>query len=151
MQKELENDRFRIFLKQQDWDFIDSVVHPLNDKISPLIDCTKCGNCCKSLIINVTNGEAEALANRLQLSLAALKEKYIENSNEGQMIINTIPCHFLSGNSCTIYKDRFTDCQEFPHLHKPHFTSRLFSVMMYYELCPIVFNVVEQLKTALKF
>jgi len=149
--KEPENDRFRIYLKQQDRNFIDSIVHALNDTINPQIDCTACGNCCKSLMINVTTGEAEALATRLQLSLATVKEKYIEESEQGQLIMNTIPCHFLSGSSCSIYEDRFTECREFPHLHKPHFTGRLFGIMMYYGMCPIIFNVVEQLKLAVNF
>lgn len=149
--KEEENDRFRIYLKQQDRDFIDSIVHPLNDTITPQIDCTQCGNCCKSLMINVTTREAEVLATRLQLSLAAVKEKYIEESDQGQLIMNTIPCHFLSGSSCSIYEDRFSECREFPHLHKPHFTGRLFGTMMYYGMCPIIFNVVEQLKVAVNF
>jgi uncharacterized protein len=150
-EKQVENDRFRVFLKQQDRNYIDSIVHPLNDEITPQIDCTDCGNCCRSLMINVTKEEAEALANRLQLSLTTVKEKYIEESGEGQLIINTIPCHFLSGSSCSIYEDRFNECREFPHLHKPHFTGRLFGTMMYYEMCPIIFNVVERLKVALNF
>ena len=80
-----------------------------------------------------------------------MKKKDIEESAEGQLIMNTIPCHFLSGSSCNIYEDRFTECREFPHLHKPHFTSRLFGTMIYYGMCPIIFNVVEQLKDAVHF
>ena len=67
------------------------------------------------------------------------------------MIINTIPCHFLKGTSCSIYEHRFTECREFPHLNKPHFRGRLFGTMQYYEICPIIFNVVEQLKEALDY
>jgi len=150
-EKELENDRFRIFLKQQDGNKIDLIVHNLNDQVTSLIDCTQCGNCCKSLMINVTTEEATSLAAHLQISVATAKEKYIEESSEGQLIINTIPCHFLSGSKCSIYEQRFTECREFPHLHKPHFTGRLFGTLMYYEMCPIIFNVIENLKTELHF
>ncbi len=149
--KEMENDNFRVFLKHQNGLDIDFVVHRLNDEITPQIDCTQCGNCCRSLMINVTSEEASALSNRLQLSLSDTKAKYIEESEQGQLIMNTIPCHFLSGSSCSIYEDRFTECREFPHLHKPHFTRRLFGTMMYYGMCPIIFNVVEQLKDRLHF
>jgi Fe-S-cluster containining protein len=97
-------------------------------------------------MINVTAEEADNLAKHLQTSLAVLKEKYIEESQEGQMIINKIPCHFLEGTKCSIYQNRFTECRDFPHLHKNNFTSRLFGIMMYYEVCPIIFNVVEELK-----
>lgn len=150
-EKEPENDRFRIFLKQQDGAQIDAIVHQLNEEVTAQIDCTQCGNCCKSLMINVTPGEVESLAINLQISLTAVKEKYIEESEQGKMIMNTIPCHFLSGTKCTIYQYRFTECREFPHLHKPHFSRRLFGTMMYYAMCPIIFNVVEKLKSALDF
>jgi Fe-S-cluster containining protein len=149
--KEVENDRFKIFLKQQDAVAIDTIVHQLNETITPQIDCTQCGNCCRSLMINVTVVEADSLAAKLKMSLQDVKEKYIEESEQGQLIMNTIPCHFLTGTSCSIYENRFNECKEFPHLHKPNFTGRLFGTLMYYEMCPIIFNVVEQLKEAVSF
>ncbi|MEO6731030.1 MAG: YkgJ family cysteine cluster protein [Ferruginibacter sp.] len=151
VEKESENDSFRVFLKQQDISQVDNMVHQLNEEIAPQIDCTKCGNCCKSLMINITEEEAISLATRLQVSVADAKKKYIEQSEQGKMIINTIPCHFLEGSSCSIYEHRFTECREFPHLHKPHFPQRLFGTLMYYAMCPIIFNVVERLKEAIGF
>ena len=150
-EKQAENDLFRDFLKQQDDEAIDSMVHTLTETITPQIDCTQCGNCCKSLMINITKEETDQLASHLQISETQLIDQYIEQSEQGQMIINTIPCHFLKGTSCSIYEHRFTECREFPHLHKPHFTGRLFGTMQYYEICPIIFNVVEKLKEALDY
>jgi Fe-S-cluster containining protein len=148
---ENENDAFRIFLKQQDSGTIDAIVHDINAVVTPQIDCTKCGNCCRSLMINVTPEETISLALHLKEKIEVVKEKYIEISSEGQMIVNTIPCHFLANSSCTIYENRFTECREFPHLHKENFTGRLFGTLMYYALCPIIFNVVESLKEKLEF
>lgn len=150
-ERDNENDSFRFYLKQQDGAAIDAIVHRLNNDITPQIDCTACGNCCKSFMINVTAQEADNLARHLQTSVTELKEKYIEESSQGQMIINTIPCHFLKGTKCSIYEHRFAECREFPHLHKNNFTSRLFGIMMYYAVCPIIFNVVEELKEQLHF
>lgn len=150
-ERENENDSFRFYLKQEDSGTIDTIVHQLNNDIAPQIDCTACGNCCKTFMINVTAQEADNLARHLQTTVAGLKEKYIEESSQGQMIINTIPCHFLAGTTCSIYEHRFTECREFPHLHKDNFTSRLFGIMMYYAVCPIIFNVVEELKEKLYF
>ena len=146
-----ENDDFRIFLKNMDSRQVDIHVHQLNNTISPQIDCTQCGNCCKSLMINITTDEATALATHLDMDVPALTKKYIEKSNEGQLIMNTIPCHFLKDTSCSIYQNRFTECREFPHLHKENFTSRLFGTLQYYAICPIIFNVVEALKTCVGF
>ncbi len=150
-EKEAENDALRLFLKRQDGAAIDVLVYEINDEITPKIDCTQCGNCCKSLMINVTPIEAMSLSAYLKEPLALVKEKYIEISEQGQMIINTIPCHFLADSKCTIYENRFTECREFPHLHKDNFTTRLFGTLMYYAMCPIIFNVVEALKKRLAF
>jgi hypothetical protein len=102
-------------------------------------------------MINITKEETDQLASHLQISETQLIDQYIEQSEQGQMIINTIPCHFLKETSCSIYEHRFTECREFPHLHKPHFTGRLFGTMQYYEICPIIFNVVEKLKEDLYY
>ena len=148
---EEENDLFRIFLKQQNSAQVDKMVHILNSTISAQIDCTQCGNCCRSLMINVEPAEANNVAAYLQIPAADFKHAYIEESEQGQMVINTIPCHFLKQNKCSIYAHRFNECREFPHLHKPAFTSRLFGTFMHYGRCPIIFNVVEALKVDLSF
>lgn len=102
-------------------------------------------------MINVTNEETTSVAEKLNITTAAFRKKYIEESPGGQLIMNTIPCHFLSGSVCTIYSNRFTECREFPHLHKPNFRGRLFGTLMHYAICPIIFNVIEELKTITGF
>jgi hypothetical protein len=149
--KEEENNQFVTFLKQQDATVIDEKVHSLNKLIEPEIDCTACGNCCKSLLINVTEEEADRVAGRLHMARNKFDEQYIEKGSHGLLVMNTIPCHFLTGNKCTVYEDRFAGCREFPALHLPSFTKRLFTVMMHYNRCPIIFNVVEKLKTETGF
>jgi uncharacterized protein len=150
-ERENENDAFRSFLKQQDGAMIDKKVFRLNESVSAGVDCTTCGNCCKSLMINVTEKEAQNLSAPLQLTLEEIKEKYLEVSPGGKMVISRIPCHFLSGTKCSIYQHRFEGCREFPHLDRPNFTSRLFGTLMYYGTCPIIFNVIESLKEELDF
>lgn len=146
-----QNEQFRLFLKQQDADSIDQVVMQLNEEVSAAIDCTQCGNCCRSLMINVSTEEADNLSARLDMSLTAFKSAYIEESESGRMLMNRIPCAFLHDNKCTVYEDRFSGCREFPHLDRPGFTGRLFGTMMYYGTCPIIFHVVEKLKMATGF
>ena len=145
-EREEENDRFNSFLKEQPQDTIDEWVTNLNHSVEPQIDCTDCGNCCKSLMINVTEAEADSLAEHLHQSRTAFDAHHIEKGSNGMMIMNTIPCHFLTDNKCTVYTHRFAGCREFPGLHLPGFTKRLFSVFMHYDRCPIIFNVVEELK-----
>lgn len=146
-----ENDRFTAFLKQQETEAVDQRVAALDKEISPEIDCTACGNCCKSLMIVVNDAEADALSNQLQQTRQSFDENYLEKGSNGMMIINKIPCHFLSDNKCTVYEHRFAGCREFPALHVPQFNKRLFTTFMHYERCPIIFNVVERLKDKLAF
>ena len=151
MEQEEENDHFLQHVRQFDNAELDTRVHELNDVISAAIDCTACGNCCKTLVINVADDELVPLAEHLQLSEEATKEKYIEESMAGRLFINTMPCHFLSDNKCTIYEARFTECRDFPHLHKPGFKDRLAGTLMHYGRCPIIYNVIEEMKVVLEF
>jgi Fe-S-cluster containining protein len=145
------NWNFRTFLKQKDSANLDKIVHQLNQEISSKIDCTTCGNCCKSLMINVTDAECKNVSTHLKMDEPVFKEKYIEVSAEGAMIMNTIPCNFLEDKKCTIYNNRFTECRDFPHLHKSGFQQRLMGTLMYYGTCPIVYNVIEQLKIKMNY
>jgi uncharacterized protein len=145
-----ENEDFRTYLQQFPQD-LDPLVFDLNRQVEAKIDCTRCGNCCRTLLINVTAEEAAALALRLDSSVEAVKRQFLEESTGGQLVINTVPCHFLSQNSCSIYTDRFSECRAFPHLNKPGFRQRLFGTLMHYGRCPIIYNVVEALKIYTSF
>lgn len=151
-ENEDENYRFKEFLQAQDGAVLDRLVAQLNHEVEPQVDCTACGNCCKSLMINVTQPEAEGLSAYLQMDVAAFNEKYIETSQQGEvMVINTIPCHFLNGTTCCIYEHRFAECRDFPGLQRGNFKERLFATFMHYGRCPITYNVIEQLKTETGF
>ncbi len=148
---EAENLRFKAFLGGFDSDALDQTVFELDKMISSKLDCTQCGNCCKSLMITVSEPEAENLAEVLDLKRDQFDEQYLEKGMHGLMLINAIPCHFLSDNKCKVYEHRFEGCREFPALHLPHFQKRLFTHFMHYGRCPIIFNVMEHLKTKLLF
>jgi uncharacterized protein len=152
VEREDENFRFRLFLKEQEEAILDAKVIALNNTIAPQINCTDCGNCCTTLMINVTEPECASMGTFLNQSVAAFKEQYIETSAEGtMMIMNRIPCAFLKGKKCTVYENRFAECREFPHLHKEGFRQRIFGTLMHYGRCPIIYNVIEQLKIDLDF
>ena len=148
---EEENDAFRLYLKGLNNDDLDKKVHDINNFVTPQIDCTVCGACCRQLMINVTEEEKIAVANHLNISPLQFKNKYLEESMQGKLIINTIPCHFLSDSKCSIYKNRFSECRAFPHLHESNFKNRLFGTLVHYAMCPIIYNVMEQLKIEVGF
>ena len=149
--KEAENLHFRDYLRRQDGAAIDRRVHRLDAEITPRIDCTACGNCCKTLIIHTERAEHERVAARMAMEPGAWEDAYVETSLGGATVLNHIPCPFLTGTRCSVYEDRFSDCREFPHLHRPHFTDRLFSTLMHYGNCPIIYTLVEALKVETGF
>ena len=150
-EREEENYAFRSFLKTKDSTQIDSIVHKLNEEISAAINCTTCGNCCSKLMISITEKEKNFFGKHFDLPQPEAEEKYLSTAMDGNAIMCNMPCVFLNEKKCSVYEDRFTDCREFPHLHQEGFTSRLFSVIRSYAMCPIVFNVVEELKDELNF
>jgi uncharacterized protein len=151
LELEAENLRFKDYLVSLDSTSLDQMVFELEASISAKVDCTQCGNCCKSLMITVSEPEAENLAEVLNLERKRFDEQYLEKGMHGLMLIKAIPCHFLAENKCTVYEHRFEGCREFPALHLPHFQKRLFTHFMHYHRCPIIFNVIEHLKIKLLF
>lgn len=131
--KEAENISFRTYLKGQNSEKIDKIVHRLNEDITPKIDCLDCGNCCMNLrpIVSEVSRFAEA-----------------ENI-EAVKYLKSFPCKYIKDKKCTIYSDRFEECREFPYMHRDKFITRLHGVLQNYEICPIVFNIYEHLKIEL--
>ncbi len=99
----------------------------------------------------INDAEADALSAHLNQSRKEFDDQYLEKGSNGMMIMNRMPCHFLADNKCTVYEYRFEGCKEFPALHLPNFKRRLFTTFMHYDRCPIIFNVVEQIKDRIGF
>lgn len=148
--RENENLEFRAYLKRQNPDKIDKIVHRLNREISAQIDCTACGNCCLTLKPFITDQDIKQLSHRLNLNPQQIKDDYIE-IDDGEQYFKNAPCSFLDNKKCTIYNDRPETCRSYPYLHKRMFISRLWGIIENYSICPIVFNVFEKLKTEINY
>jgi Fe-S-cluster containining protein len=146
-----ENVKFQKHLLETDREELDQIVFHLQEMANKTIDCTQCGNCCKSFMINIEDHEADKVCKSLDITREEFDEKYIEKGINGMMIMNSIPCTFLKENKCSIYENRFSGCREFPALHLPDIQKRLFTIFHNYERCPIIFTVIEELKNRLHF
>jgi len=150
--KENENYRFRSFLKGQDSDRIDKIVHRLYKDIVEQIDCTDCGNCCKNLRPCVTDAEIDILSNIDKISHEDFVTRFTEQDEIDQVkFLKDTPCKYLVDKKCAIYNDRPSDCKSYPHIHKKCFNSRTLGVINNLGICPIVFNVFERLKMEYRF
>lgn len=146
---ERKNLAFRSFIKGElDWSSrkLDALVHEILRSVTSEIDCTKCANCCQVLGIELHPADIKRLSRRLGISEQELEGRHITPADDGEKVFGERPCFFLCDRMCTVYEDRPRDCRDYPHLHKKDFSTRLLSVLENAEICPIVFNVLEQLK-----
>lgn len=149
-EKQEENEHFKTYLKTKDAFEVDRQVMAINAEVEAAIDCLECGKCCTRLMVNIDDAAILRLAERLQLTEAAFRERYVEGGTF-MSFLNAIPCQFLNGKACTVYDIRPAECRNFPQLDRPGFTHRMFGTFSHYGMCPIIFNVVENLKRASGF
>lgn len=148
-----ENKAFRAYIKKFPSVQIDKIAHRINREVVAAIDCKQCGNCCRKLEPEISEAEAAKLASFLQLSPADFIADYTEKvkPNNDWMFMKAKPCIFLSNNCCTRYENRPDSCKDFPGLQRPHIKYRMNDLIYSYSFCPIVFNVVELMKSELHF
>ena len=149
-----ENWEFRTFLKGYDIEVeeLDAIVHRLYQPVHREIDCTACGNCCREISPILQYKDIERLSRGSKIHADNFKKRFLKKDDEEYsegLIFKKKPCPFLEGNVCSYYDLRPEDCRSFPHLHKADFVFRLIGVVENYGICPIVFNVYEQLKAKL--
>lgn len=145
-QRKEENLQFRAQLRTMDPEMLDEKVHVLNQEVSSAIDCTTCGNCCRTFIVSLDQEDKTRLCTHLEMDPESFTRDYLEKSQQGEYIFSHIPCRFLKDNRCTVYGVRPEDCRSYPHLHKKDVSLHLMALLGSYGVCPIVFNVLEKLK-----
>jgi Fe-S-cluster containining protein len=156
-QREDENWDFRAWIKGHgpDNDELNKLVQELTNEVWAEIDCTQCGNCCRTTMTRVVPDEFTPLARALGLSLDELKSQVLKMEDDvGEMGERgwalSYPCPLLDGNLCRVYGERPQQCRDYPNLHTD-FRSHSISRFRNAEICPIVFNVIEALKFELRW
>jgi len=150
--KEDENWRFRDFLKRRcdlEPEEIDRHVFEITRRVRAGIDCSSCANCCREVKPTFSAKEINRLARRLGIERRQFIEAYLERTegdNENPWQTRTKPCPFLKENRCSVYEDRPADCSGYPYLYQPDFVSRTMAMMERTFTCPIVYEVMEDLK-----
>jgi len=153
-----ENWRFRQFLKGQcdlDPKEIDQRVFEITGRVWAGIDCTSCANCCREVKPTFSEQEVARFAARLRMSRRQFVERYLERTDEADpgnpWQTRTTPCPFLKENRCSVYEDRPADCRGYPYLYEPDFLSRTMAMIGRASTCPIVYEVIENLKRSVSF
>ncbi len=126
---------------------LDDITHRLHDQVSEKINCLLCANCCKTISPIVTPKDIERIAHKQKMKEVDFIAKYLHMDEDNFYVFNETPCPFLgSDNYCMIYEYRPKACREYPHTDRRRFYQLLDLTMHNRELCPIVYEVVEQLK-----
>jgi uncharacterized protein len=155
--KEDENSTFRQFLKTRcnlDPDETDRRVFETTRRVWSGIDCTTCANCCREMKPTFSEEEVERVARRLRMTRQQFIETYLERSeadSENPWQTRATPCPFLRDKLCSIYEDRPAECNGYPYLYEPNFVFRTIAMMERTFTCPIVYEVMEELKKSLGF
>lgn len=145
-QREIENNIFINYLKSDKLNkrrFANIV-----QEVSKKIDCKTCGNCCKTLSPDVREQDIEQLSHYLEMTREEFITQYLEQNREGMFQFKETPCPFLEQNKCKIYKMRPDDCKQYPHLEND-ISTRCIQFISNAELCPLVYNVLENTKIIL--
>lgn len=147
--KTIDNIFFKKFLRGIASKDVDERIHRLSERVSAQVDCMVCANCCKKLEPGLEASEIETLAAIKQQAIEDFKQQYVAYDGEA-LYLKTKPCMFLNDCACTIYESRPAACAGYPHLNQPDMKFRR-TLWENYSICPIVFNVVEELKVELGY
>ena len=156
-EKEAENREFRLYLKQRcglDPAQVDAEVFAITKRVWAAIDCTACANCCKQTRPTLGEEDLERLDRRLRLERRKFIDAYLKPTEEDEdnpWQMAATPCPFLKDNRCHAYEDRPANCRGYPYLYEPDFVFRTIAMLGRTSTCPIVYEVLEELKRSLDF
>lgn len=150
--KEEENYRFRNYLKNYaNEEELDKQFKRLHEKYFKIYDCKKCRNCCKKIGISMNEKELNNVCNYLNIN----KEKFIKENldeNYGEYSFKEHKCKFLDeNNNCKIEKCLPRTCKEYPYTNKKERLCSLYSVISNTGVCPVVYEILEDLKKEYNF
>jgi Fe-S-cluster containining protein len=76
-----------------------------------------------------------------------LIKEYLQEDEDGDMVLQSLPCVFLlEDNRCSIYEFRPKACREFPHTDMKN-QKRIFDITLRNSaVCPAVYEILERLE-----
>lgn len=146
-EKHTETKRYFAKLKKKTPKRLDILMQELHDKEFEKTDCLSCANCCKTSSPIFTNKDIARISKHFKMKERDFVDKYLFRDEDDFMVLQDAPCAFLSkDNSCSIYSVRPKACSEYPHTNRKKFIQLTSLTLKNTEICPAVFNIVEDLK-----
>lgn len=150
-EKYLETKKYFEKLKKRTPKNLDVVMQELHNKEFEKTDCLTCGNCCKTTSPIFTEKDIQRISKHLRIKEAMFISQYLERDQDDFYVLITAPCSFLdlNDNMCTIYDVRPKACNEYPHTNRRKFIQLTDLTLKNTEVCPAVYNILEDLKSKL--
>ena len=145
-----ENKKYFAKLKRKTPKRLDLLVHGLHEEEFESTDCLDCANCCKTTSPIFTEKDISRISKYLKMKEHQFISQFLIRDEDDFMVLKSAPCHFLDqDNSCFIYDVRPKACSEYPHTNRKKFVQLTSLTLKNTEICPAVFNIVENLKKKL--
>lgn len=149
--KRKENKKFFRDLKRIKSKKLDKTIHSLHQNEFECTDCLKCANCCTTTGPLFTDKDISRISRFLKIKPSLFTDKFLRVDEDQDYVLKKLPCSFLmQDNRCSIYDVRPKACREFPHTDRIKQKQLLSLTQKNVEVCPAVFNIIENLKKELK-
>ena len=149
-EKHLETKKYFAKLKKKTPKRLDLLMQDLHENEFKKTDCLTCANCCKTSSPIFTDKDISRISKYLRVKEHQFIAQYLERDDDDFMVLQSVPCAFLdSDNTCFIYDVRPKACSEYPHTNRKKFIQLTNLTLKNAEICPAVFNIVEELKKKL--
>lgn len=149
-EKHLETKKYFAKLKKKKPKRLDLLMQELHDEEFAKTDCLACANCCKTTSPIFTEKDISRISKYLKMKERNFVDQYLQRDEDDFMVLKEAPCTFLdSDNTCFIYDVRPKACSEYPHTNRRKFIQLTNLTLKNTEVCPAVYNIVEELKRKL--
>ena len=135
-----------IFKKLQSQKKVHKEAQQIHEEVFEEIDCLECANCCTTIPPIISKRDEKRIAAHLNISTEKFKNTYIRVDEDGDAVLNSIPCTFLEeDNKCRIYEVRPTACRQYPHTGEMEFYKNLSLHKRNVKYCPALLEIVTRL------
>ena len=146
-EKHVESKKYFTRLKKKNPKRLDLLMQELHDKEFERTDCLSCANGCKTSSPIFTDKDIARITKHFRMKERDFIKQFLRRDEDDFMVLQAAPCTFLDeDNSCSIYDVRPKACREYPHTNRKKFIQLTSLTLKNTEICPAVFNIVEELK-----
>ena len=134
--------------KKKKANHIDTIFQEKHEEVFEVIDCLKCGNCCKTTSPVFRDVDIKRISKKQKIKSLKFIETYLRTDSDGDYVLKSSPCAFLNkvDNSCAIYHYRPLACESYPHTNRKNMYQILDLTLKNTEVCPAAAKIITELQ-----